>query len=338
MKKIISLILTLIFCVSLCTTSINAETVIQNGVWTTHVYDQKDNYFVVNLNVDSVVTFECVSPVDEKGSRYSAYLDLFYNSGVKYGIEATDYQYLSTSDPSPVYKFEYYLKKGSYKFNYRLSYYSSYYGNITSKYKVSSVPLSTRKVKTPALTYSIENKSSSYSNSLKFIWQDNIDYDGIELWVKTNESGWQLKQTYTNGKYYRYYGITAYYYYGDMTYYKIRAYKKCVGFNYYSSFSNVVSMKKLSKPAMSAKSLRKKTATISITSSAYGATSYEIFRSTKKNKGFKKVKTINSRTYSWTNTKLKSKKTYYYKIRAVKKIGKDKMYSAFTSVKKVKVK
>lgn len=338
MKKIISLFLALTFCVSLGTISINAETVVPNGEWKTCSYNQEDNFIEFVLKEDSVITFECTSPVEDDGDRHTAYLELFYNDGIKAGIRACDSEFLSSINNNPVYKFEYYLKKGAYKFNFQLSYYSSYYGVITAKYKLSSTPLSTRKVKTPKISYVVEDESSNYSNRLKFVWTDDKDYDGIELWTKTNTGKWELKQTATNSDYYRNYGFTSYYYLGNIYYYKIRAYKKCVGFNYYSDFSNVVSMKKLSKPTIKVKSSKKKTATVSIMQGSYGASSYEIFRSTKKNKGFKKVKTVNAKTYNWTNKKLKSKKTYYYKVRAVKKIGKDKIYSAFSSVKKVKAK
>lgn len=337
MKKIISTFLALIiFCVAFGTISISAETTAQNGQLVNYTYTDKNNYSYITLNEDSIVTFYCTQPIDKNGSEQGVYLKLYYNSGNKAGIEATDYEYLSTSDNKVEYTYTYFLQKGSYKFNYYLSYYSSYNAPITTKYMISYKPISSYKVKTPKLNYLV--KANTYSYTLNFAWEDNADYDGIELWTKTNAGGWVLKQTTTNSSYYRTYGYTVHYYSGDIIYYKIRTYKKCVGFNLYSDFSNVVSMKKLSKPAIKVSSNKKKTATVSISKSTSGASNYEIYRSTKKNKGFKKVKTLKSKAYSWTNKKLKSKKTYYYKVRAVKKVGKDKMYSSFSSVKKIKVK
>ena len=75
----------------------------------------------------------------------------------------------------------------------------------------------------------------------------------------------------------------------------------------------------------------KKKATLTITK-AKGAKKYEIYRSTKKKKGFKKVATVAKTKY--VNKKLKSKKTYYYKVKAIN--GKYK--AAFSKVYKVKVK
>ena len=45
---------------------------------------------------------------------------------------------------------------------------------------------------------------------------------------------------------------------------------------------------------------------------ASGATKYEIYRSTKKNKGFKKIATVSGNTYK--DKKVKRKKIYYYKV------------------------
>ncbi|WP_329383593.1 Ig-like domain-containing protein [Anaerofustis sp. HA2171] len=75
----------------------------------------------------------------------------------------------------------------------------------------------------------------------------------------------------------------------------------------------------------------KKSATITI-SKASNAKYYEIYRSTNKSTGFKKVATVKSTKY--VNKKLTSKKTYYYKVRAVN--GSTK--GSFSKVYKVKVK
>ena len=66
---------------------------------------------------------------------------------------------------------------------------------------------------------------------------------------------------------------------------------------------------------------------------------YEIYRGTGKKKGYKKVKTIKGGSkVSWTDKKVKGGKTYYYKIRAYRKIGGKKSVSGFSKVKRVKVK
>lgn len=69
------------------------------------------------------------------------------------------------------------------------------------------------------------------------------------------------------------------------------------------------------------------------------ATGYVIYRSTKKNKGYKKIKTISgNKKFTYTDSKkLKKKKTYYYKIKVCRKLGKTTYYSKFSNVKKVKL-
>ncbi|WP_294468528.1 leucine-rich repeat protein [uncultured Anaerofustis sp.] len=96
----------------------------------------------------------------------------------------------------------------------------------------------------------------------------------------------------------------------------------------YARVTVTVVPKKVSKLKLTS---GKKKATISISKTS-GAKKYDIYRSTKKNKGFKKIKTTSSRKY--VNKKLKSRKTYYYKVKAIN--GKYK--GSFSKVYKVKVK
>ena len=64
------------------------------------------------------------------------------------------------------------------------------------------------------------------------------------------------------------------------------------------------------------------------------ATSYVVYRSTKKSSGFKKIKTLKKVTY--TDTVPKTNKTYYYKVVAKGKVN-GKTKTATSAVKKIKV-
>ncbi len=64
------------------------------------------------------------------------------------------------------------------------------------------------------------------------------------------------------------------------------------------------------------------------------ATGYAIYRSTKKNSGYKKIATVTKTKKTYTDKTVKKKKTYYYRIKAYKKLD----GQVFYGVKSLKVK
>ncbi len=78
-----------------------------------------------------------------------------------------------------------------------------------------------------------------------------------------------------------------------------------------------------------------KTVKITWTKSAK-ATHYQVYRSTNSNSGFKRIATVKGTSY--TNKNLTAGKTYYFKVRALKKAksGK-KTYSGYSTAKPVKM-
>lgn len=92
------------------------------------------------------------------------------------------------------------------------------------------------------------------------------------------------------------------------------------------------------KPAIKSLKLKGKTITVKWTK-VTGASGYEIYRATKKSGKYKKIKTVTkAKTVTFTNKKLKKKKTYFYKVRAYKTVAGKKYYSKFSAVKSKKVK
>ena len=69
-----------------------------------------------------------------------------------------------------------------------------------------------------------------------------------------------------------------------------------------------------------------------------GESGFEIYYSTKKDSGFKKIATTKANSTKATVSKLQSKKTYYFKVRSFKTTQSGKAYSAYSAVKSVKVK
>lgn len=71
---------------------------------------------------------------------------------------------------------------------------------------------------------------------------------------------------------------------------------------------------------------------------APGGVKYEVYRSTTKHGSYRKIKTVRKSTSSFNNNKLKSGKTYYYKIRSVKKVNGTTYRSGFSNSKGARAK
>jgi len=94
-----------------------------------------------------------------------------------------------------------------------------------------------------------------------------------------------------------------------------------------------VKIKQLKAPTSLKIKVGKKKAKITF-KKATGATKYEVYRSTKKTKGFKKIATIKKTSY--LDKKVKRKKKYYYKVKTIRSAGHGTIKSGFSSVKRSK--
>lgn len=100
----------------------------------------------------------------------------------------------------------------------------------------------------------------------------------------------------------------------------------------------VTTLKKSKVTVSSAKSKVKKKVYLKWKKNKY-ADGYKVYRSMKKKTGYKCIATLKKASkVSYTDKKVKSKKVYYYKVRAYRKNGKKTVYSGYSPVKKVKVK
>ena len=68
-----------------------------------------------------------------------------------------------------------------------------------------------------------------------------------------------------------------------------------------------------------------------------GAAGYQVYRSMRKNGKYVCVKK-NLKAAKYTDKKLKKGKTYYYKVRAYKKVSGKTITGAYSAIRKVKVK
>lgn len=90
------------------------------------------------------------------------------------------------------------------------------------------------------------------------------------------------------------------------------------------------------KVTLSSVKAGKKSATVKY-KKVTGASGYQIAYSTSKTKGFKYVN-VSYKNASSVIKKLTSKKTYYFKVRAYKTVGKTKKYGTYSNIKSIKVK
>lgn len=125
---------------------------------------------------------------------------------------------------------------------------------------------------------------------------------------------------------------------GKTYYYKVTAYAKTA--NTSSGSSNILTMQLLKKTtSFKAKASGKQKVKLTW-KKVSGANGYEIYRSTKKKSGFKKIATLKKGSIKKYLDKkgVQSKKVYYYKIKAYKKINGVTVYSDLTVSKKVRAK
>ena len=124
---------------------------------------------------------------------------------------------------------------------------------------------------------------------------------------------------------------------GTVYKYKVRAFTKVNGKKVYGEFSTVLTTAtKMQRPILVIYSLNKQPRLS--WGKVRGATGYEIFMSTKKSGGYKKLKTISkTNIIKYTKSKLQKGKTYYFKLRAYKVVKGIKIYSSYSSTKAVKI-
>ena len=90
-------------------------------------------------------------------------------------------------------------------------------------------------------------------------------------------------------------------------------------------------------PTLKLTSTKKGIANASWTNVA-GETGYELYGSSKKSSGFKKLATTKMNVVKASKNKLTSNKTYYFKVRAYTKTDSGTVYSAWSAVKSIKIK
>lgn len=211
----------------------------------------------------------------------------------------------------------YYYKIRSYRTVGTTKIYSEY-SSIASTKPIPSTPTA------------IKAASPAYNN-IKVSWAAVRGANGYELYRSNSSTGKYslIKSTtslsYTNSS------LTT----GTKYYYKVRAYRTVGLAKVYSGYSLIVSTKPIPSVPANFRITRVSSTSAKITwGRVSGASGYEIYRSASSTGTYSLIKTTTALYYS--NTRLTKGKTYYYKMRAYRMVGKTKVYSNWTAVKSLK--
>lgn len=179
-------------------------------------------------------------------------------------------------------------------------------------------------------------QSSRTTSSVKLSWKKISGASGYQVYRRTYGSS-TFKKAGTVTK-----GTTASFTnkklsYGQYYQYRIRAYKKTSKGTVYSGWSKVITANTaINTPSLSrVNSPKKKQAAVSWKKSK-SVTGYQVYRATSKKGKYKRAATVKSSKY--TDKKVSRHKTYYYKVRAYKKVRGKIIYSSFSKVKSTRVK
>lgn len=180
--------------------------------------------------------------------------------------------------------------------------------------------------------------SASY-NSVKVSWSEVEGAQKYQLFKCSSSGGMiadpiTLSSTTTS---YTVTGLTT----GTTYYYKVRAYKIVDGVKYNGDYSSVMNaVPTLTRPATPSVSKSSRTYVKVKWKGISGETGYQVYRASSLNGKYSRVKSVTmaSSKYPYAKIKTKRKVTYYYKVRAYKKVGSKTVYSSFSNPKAYKLK
>ena len=185
----------------------------------------------------------------------------------------------------------------------------------------TSIP--TKKPAAPKL----EKVTSSY-NAISFKWTAVSGVDGYQVFRKVNSGKWKAVKTITE-TFYKDKDTKAGYKYS----YTVKAYKLIDGKKVYSGYDK----KGLSGKLNTTVSLKTKNNTVSVSwKKTNGASGYYIYRATSKKGKYSKIKTITSgKILKYIDKKVKSGKSYYYKVIPFRKINGKAVKGAYSKIKSI---
>lgn len=213
-----------------------------------------------------------------------------------------------------------------------------YYVKINGYYQWSDVNYSFKVTynftdSTPWISAEVTGKQQ-----VKLSWSGVSNANGYEIYRAVGKGKYTLLKTIANGSTQSY--VDKNVALGKTYSYKVRGYSTDGGEMQYSDFSPKKSVKVTLAKVKIAKAKSQSSKRVQIVwKKVSGASGYEVYRAKTKNGKYKKVGALSSgKKVLFTDKKVSRKKTYYYKVRAYKKVGGKKYYGEYSVKKKVKVK
>ena len=195
--------------------------------------------------------------------------------------------------------------------------------NAAKVYSAYSAVVSARPI--PPSPSSVKAVAASYS-SVKVSWGAVSGATRFEVYRATSSSGSYTLVGTTTATSFTNTGLRT----GSPYYYKVRCYHLEGSVKVYSAFSAVVSAKTAIGTPGSVRAARASSTSIRVTwGKVSGATKYELWRSTSSGGTYALVATTSSLYY--TNSRLTTARTYYYKVRAYRLVGSTKVYGPWSA-------
>lgn len=222
-------------------------------------------------------------------------------------------------------------------YTYRICAFRSYTDSGNKEAQVKGTFSNSKSVK---VTYtskpaSFQAASARYDQA-KLTWKKAAGASGYEIYRSTKSTGGfkkiasvsSSKTSYTDKK------LTT----GKTYYYRIRAYRSNSGITTNGPWTATKKAKPLpQKPTVTASYKNYSTATVKWNRIS-GASGYTIYRSTSKSGSYKKIATIKKAgTTSYTDSKLTTGKTYYYKVKSYRNVNGKALYSGYSDIASVKI-
>ncbi len=189
-------------------------------------------------------------------------------------------------------------------------------------YSFAATGARTYRAEFAATVPTVKAASASYT-SVKISWNKLTGAKGYQVYRATSKTGTYKKIADTTSTSYTNKSLTT----GKTYYYKVRMYTSSKTYSY----SSIVSAKPVPATPTGVKAKRVSNSSIKVSwTKVSGATKYQVYRATSKTGTYKKVAETTSLSY--TNKSLTDNKTYYYKVRAYRKVGSSKVYGSYSAI------